>query len=98
MHETGYSQSPVFYKSQIVGSISERTVLDQIIEGKDPSKLSRQNVEEIMEEAFPCIDVETPVTVLSTLLQYSQAVMIMQKGEIKGIITKADLLKVVQQR
>jgi len=98
MHETGYSQLPVFDKSQIVGSISERTVLDQIIEGKDPSKLSRQNVEEIMEEAFPCVDVETPITVLSTLLQYSQAVMIMQKGEIKGIITKADLLKVVQQR
>ncbi|WP_455276561.1 CBS domain-containing protein [[Eubacterium] cellulosolvens] len=95
MHETGYSQLPVFDNIQVVGSISERTVLDQIIKGKDPAQLSKLKVEEVMDEAFPSVDKETPITVLSTLLQYNPAVMIGHKGKIIGIITKADLLKVV---
>ncbi len=98
MHETGYSQLPVFDKTHVVGSISERTVIDQIIKGNDPFKLSKLPVEAIMDEAFPCVDEEIPITVLSTLLQYSQAVIITHRGDIKGIITKADILKVVRSR
>ncbi len=98
MNETGYSQLPVFDKAQVVGSVSEKTIIDQITEGKDPSKLSKLPVETIMDEAFPSVDEETPITVLSTLLQYSQAVIIIHKGEIKGIVTKADLLKVIRVR
>lgn len=94
MHETGYSQLPVFDETKIVGSISEKTIIDQITKGKDLSELSNLHVKTIMDEVFPSVDEETPVTVLSTLLKYNQAVIIMQRGEIKGIITKADLLKV----
>lgn len=96
MHQTGYSQLPVFHKDRLVGSISEKTIMEQIIIGQDPSKLSKLNVESIMDEAFPCVDQEAPLTVLSALLQHSQAVLIVSKGKTKGIITKADLLKVVR--
>jgi predicted transcriptional regulator len=98
MHNTGYSQLPVFDKTQIVGSISEKTIADRIMKGEDPSEFSKLPVEAIMEEALPCVDEETPVAVLSSLLQYNQAIIIMRRGEIKGIITKADLLKVIQSR
>lgn len=98
MHETGFSQLPVFDNHQVVGSISEGTVLDQIIKGRDTSKISKLRLEEIMDEGFPSVDKETPITVLSTLLQYSPAVLISHKGKIIGIITKADLLKVVSSR
>jgi len=95
MHETGFSQLPVLDGTQPVGSISERTVLDRILKGHDLSELSRLRVEEIMEEAFPSIDPETPLDVVSSLLQYSSAVLVTKKGEISGIITKADLLKII---
>jgi predicted transcriptional regulator len=98
MHSTGYSQLPVFDKTQIVGSISERTIADRIMKGEDPSEFSKLPVGAIMDEALPCVDEETPVAVLSSLLQYNQAIIIMRRGEIKGIITKADLLKVIQSR
>ena len=98
MHNTGYSQLPVFDKTQIVGSISEKTIADRIMKGEDPSRFSKLPVEVIMDEALPCVDEETPVAVLSSLLQYNQAIIIMRMGEIKGIITKADLLKVIQTR
>jgi predicted transcriptional regulator len=95
MNETGYSQLPVFDGPRAVGSITEKTVLNQILRGRDPKELSRFSVESIMDEAFPIVDEEAPVTVISALLQYSQAVLVTKKGQIKGIVTKADLLKVV---
>lgn len=98
MHQTGYSQLPVFNGQQVVGSISERTVLNQILGGKDVTELSRMKVESVMEDAFPQVDEETPLTVISTLLQYNSAVLATKKGQVKGIITKADLLKVVRSR
>lgn len=96
MLEKGYSQLPVFDKGQLVGSITEKTVLEQILKSNDISKLSRMPVESIMESSFPCIDMEAPLEVISTLLRYSNAVLITEKGKIKGIITKADLLKVIK--
>ncbi|MBS7629312.1 CBS domain-containing protein [Candidatus Bathyarchaeota archaeon] len=95
MHESGYSQLPVFDGVRPIGSISERTVLNQILSGKDPKILSKTPVENVMDEAFPTVDEETPITLISTLLQYSQAVLVTKRGEIRGIVTKADLLKVV---
>jgi len=95
MNETGYSQLPVFDGVRIVGSMTEKTVLTQILAGKDPKELSRLPVESIMEESFPTVNEDAPLTVISALLQYSQAVLVTKKGQIKGIVTKADLLKVV---
>ena len=95
MNETGYSQLPVFDGVRIVGSMTEKTVLNQILAGKDPKELSRIPVESIMEESFPTVNEDAPLTVISALLQYSQAVLVTKKGQIKGIVTKADLLKVV---
>jgi predicted transcriptional regulator len=94
MSETGYSQLPVFNEEKkVVGSVTEKTILDQIVKSKDPKELSNLPVEEIMENAFPTIDEKSPIEAASFLLQYSPAVLVVSKGEVVGIVTKADLLK-----
>jgi predicted transcriptional regulator len=95
MNESGYSQLPVFSEKRAVGSISEKTVLDQILKVGDPAKLSKVAVEEVMEQAFPQVDEMTPLTAISSLLQYSSAVLVTKKGIVAGIITKADMLKII---
>jgi len=95
MNETGFSQLPVFSEKRAVGSISEKTVLDQILKVGDPAKLSKVAVEEVMEQAFPQVDEMTPLTAISSLLQYSPAVLVTKKGLVAGIITKADMLKII---
>ncbi len=95
MSETGYSQLPVFDDGDVVGSITEKTIMDGMLRVKDPSELSQIKVEAIMEEAFPRIDESTPVDVISSLLQYGPAVLVTRKNETVGIITKADLLKII---
>ncbi len=69
--------------------------MDGMLRVKDPSELSQIKVEAIMEEAFPRIDESTPVDVISSLLQYGPAVLVTRKNETVGIITKADLLKII---
>ncbi len=63
---------------------------------KNLSSLSELTVREIMEEAFPMVDASTPVSIVSMLLRYKSAVLVTIKGEVKGIVTKADLLKIVR--
>jgi predicted transcriptional regulator len=95
MREAGFSQLPVFNGSQVVGSLTEKIILDRLFAAPKPDELSRQTVEKIMEEAFPTVSEETPLSMVSALLQYAPAVLVSRRGHVQGIITKADLLKVV---
>jgi predicted transcriptional regulator len=95
MRETGYSQLPVFSGGQVVGSLTEKTILEKLVSAPNPNDVSRQSVETIMDEAFPTVGEETPLSMVSALLQYEPAVLVGKRGRILGIITKADLLKVV---
>jgi predicted transcriptional regulator len=95
MKECGYSQIPVFDGKQPVGSISEKAILRQILAGKDLEEISRLPTEEIMEEAFPQINDDAPLALITSLLQTYSAVLVTRKGSILGIITKADLLRML---
>jgi len=52
-------------------------------------------VAEAMDEAFPTALASTPISAIASLLRHYPAVLVMEKGEIAGIITKADLLKTI---
>jgi predicted transcriptional regulator len=95
MNEHGYSQIPVFEGKQSVGSISEKAILRQILAGKDLEQISKLPTEEIMEEAFPQINQDAPLSLITSLLQTYSAVLVLRKGDVIGIITKADLLRML---
>jgi predicted transcriptional regulator len=95
MKEHGYSQIPVFDGKQSVGSISEKAILRQILAGQDLDEISRQPTERIMEEAFPQINDDAPLSLITSLLQTYSAVLVSKKGVVIGIITKADLLRML---
>jgi predicted transcriptional regulator len=52
-------------------------------------------VDEIMEDAFPIVNEDTPIEAVTTLLSSSHAVMVGRNGDMTGIITSADLLKML---
>jgi predicted transcriptional regulator len=87
----GFSQLPVMREGHPVGSISEKTLLDYILEAKD-NNISKETVGQIMEDLFPLVGEETPISILTSLLKVYPAILVQSHGEIKGIITKADLL------
>ncbi len=94
MNKYGYSQLPVFDGKSRIGSISEKTMLDKIINGEDPSSLYDRPVEEIVNGSFPEISKDASLNIISDLLRQYPAVLVTEKGDVLGIITKADLFKI----
>jgi len=91
------SQMPVFDGDKIIGAFSEKVVLALISKGADAKTFSKEEIGEHMEEAFPTVKPETPLSVVSALLEHNTAVLVQEHGKTLGIITKADLLKVVHR-
>src|SRR5882762_7646593 len=60
--------------------------------GEDPARI---RVDEVMEPAFPQVDSKAPVELAAGLLRHYDAVLVTAKGEVTGIVTKSDLMKLL---
>ncbi|MBI2971157.1 MAG: CBS domain-containing protein [Candidatus Aenigmarchaeota archaeon] len=94
MRRKNVSQLPVLDDDLLVGSVSEKTILDLVTNG-GIENVSLTAVKEIMEEPFPVIDENATLSVVSLLLEYNSAIVVTEKGKPKGIVTKSDLLKLM---
>jgi predicted transcriptional regulator len=94
MRRNGFSQLPVFSGDKPVGGVSERTLLDQMLYNEEGIPANRRLVKDIMEENWPMVAEDAPVSLLSNLLKFYPAVLVQKQGHVVGIITKADLLSV----
>ena len=95
MRRNGFSQLPVFDGDKPVGGVSERTLLDQILYNDDGVPPSRKQVKEIMDDSWPTVSEDAPLSLLSNLLKFYPAVLVQRQGHVVGIVTKADLLGVI---
>lgn len=95
MKSTGYSQLPVLENDAAVGSISERIIFELIRDGMTMEGLSRMTISKVMNESFPVVTEATPMRTVTTLMSNFNAVLVARKGKIVGMITNADLLKLI---
>jgi len=94
MRRYGISQLPVFNRGKLVGSISESTVVKKL----EKIKSLKIAVGTIMDEVFPTIPEETSLDLLREIFQEYPAVLLQRNGEITGIVTRADLFKILDSR
>jgi predicted transcriptional regulator len=95
MKRKNISQMPVIDNDVVVGSISEKNIIEKISSEESIDNISLIAVKEIMKDAFPQVDKDSMLSIISIMLEYYPAVLVTDKGKIKGIITKADLLKLM---
>jgi len=88
MHEKAFSQVPILEGSQILGTVTESSIISLSI-GKDISLLT---VSDVMIAAFPILPPGSGNEEIYTLLKYHPAILIASKGMLLGIITKADIM------
>lgn len=88
------SQLPVLDSGTIIGSITERTIVDLM--SKRRQGVEKLKAFDVMDEPFPTIHENTPLASISSLLSHNSAVIVTSKGRIAGIITKADLVKLIK--
>ena len=87
MKERDISQFPVMDGQTQLGSVDEATIIKNM--GR---KLHLLQVKHIMDRPFPVIDARDPADMVQGLLDFHPAVLVSEKGRVKGIITKSDLL------
>ena len=91
MKSKGISQLPVLSKGKVCGIINERIMLKTIME--HPHKAGVLKVGDVMEEAPPIVSLKTGFGTLSELLKNYSILLVSDKGEIKGVVSKVDLLE-----
>jgi cystathionine beta-synthase len=85
------SQLPVVLEGECVGSLTEGELMATIIE--DPELLDRP-VESIMQAPFPVVDSHLNADEAARLLtRENPAVLVRDNGELKGILTRYDVVR-----
>jgi cystathionine beta-synthase len=82
---------PVFAGEQMIGSISEGGLFQQVFAQPE---IRQATIEEVMEKAFPMVEFTTPIEKLSSLINKENGA-VLAKDEIGNyhIVTKYDLLQ-----
>src|SRR4051794_13221026 len=94
MAEHDFSQISITHDKRLIGSLNETHLYSELV--RDPS-IKQQPVERIMQQAFPFVDISTPVDLLSTMITpESPAVLVRDfKTDKTFIITRSDVIRVL---
>lgn len=95
MRSNFISQIPVFDGSRVVGILSEDALAKSMVE-KDEKSIRNMMISFIMEPPPPVVDVSIPAKALVPLVRFSKCVLVGNKGDVIGIITVTDTLKMVE--
>lgn len=87
------SQVPVMEGPLVVGSLTDRAVVECLTDPRRVARLPRLTVGEVMEEPFPQLDRAAPRRVAAALLRHVPAILVTEAGRPAGILTHSDLFK-----
>ena len=97
MKDMGISQMPVAsMDGRVIGTVSESDLNEMLIRGVTPDSMKRMTVTRIMSAPLPQLPMDTPISAIYPMLRFSNAVLVMDLLNLKGIITKADILRAVE--
>ena len=95
MRKHSVSQLPVFDTSKVVGILTEDGLARVMVE-KDDKDMRNVQVREVMESPPPLVDVSTPARALIPLVRFAKCILVSEKGDVIGIVTITDTLKMVE--
>lgn len=96
MMKNSISQIPVIDASKIVGLVSEDILARKVLESDDKKIIHQVLILQIMEPPPPIVDIATPAKALIPLVRFAKCVLVSKKGEVTGIITISDTLKMAE--
>jgi predicted transcriptional regulator len=90
MMKEAISQLPVIQGSKIIGTVTEESIIENL-----HINIADELVETIMEPPLPCVAENTAIPSVRQLLEDHPGILLTHRGEVTGIITRSDLLKIV---
>jgi predicted transcriptional regulator len=95
MRDNSISQIPVFDSSRVVGILTEDGLAKVMVE-KEEKDLRNMHVSQVMEPPPPLVDISTPAKALIPLVRFAKCILVSEKGNVIGIVTITDTLKMVE--
>ena len=80
------SQLPVLSDHKVIGTISEASLLNALLQGKG------KYVRDVMDDAPPVVSKKASIHIVSNLLTFYPMVLVAENGKLEGVITKSDVL------
>ena len=84
------SQLPVIEDGKVIGTVTEESIIKNL-----SSNIADKKVIEIMETSLPSVPENTNISMIRSLLEDYSGVLVTREGEVVGIITRSDLLKII---
>jgi len=92
MIESAISQLPVIENGKVIGTVTEESIIKNL-----GSNIADEKVEDIMETPLPSVPENTNISMIRPLLEDHSGVLVIRKGDVIGIITRSDLLKIISK-
>ncbi|HQY20859.1 MAG TPA: pyridoxal-phosphate dependent enzyme [Ignavibacteria bacterium] len=92
MDKYNLSTLPVIDGSDCVGSIAEESVIEKVMNDRN---VSGKQVKDVMDKKLPIVDFNTEFPKALEMLQKDSTILVSQHGQIKGILTRYDVLDFV---
>jgi predicted transcriptional regulator len=89
MEKGGFSQLPVVESGRVTGAVSESSLLRALAQPNG----RRVRVRDVQEEPYPQVGENFPADLLASILTRYPAVLVLDRGELKGIVTRIDLIR-----
>lgn len=83
------SQLPVMRGEAVVGAVSETRMIEKLIDAQG----KELKVSDVMGEVPPIVSLNTEESVISSLLRFFPLVVVQDKGKLKGVVTRSDILR-----
>jgi len=92
MMKNAISQLPVMDGGKVIGTVTEEGIVRNL-----SSTIADEKVEKIIQAPLPSVPEDTSITMIRPLLEDHYGVLVVRHGDVVGIITRSDLLKVVSK-
>ena len=94
MSDNDFSQISITRGGRVIGSLNESHLYNEFMRDRD---VKHKPVEDIMQPAFPFVDISTPVELLSTMITPENPAVLVRdfKTEKTFIITRSDIIRVL---
>jgi len=92
MMKNAISQLPVIENKRVIGTVTEESIIRNL-----SSTIAEDRVEKVMQPPLPSVPEDTSVSMIKPLLEDHAGVLVVKKGDVVGIITRSDLLKIVSK-
>ncbi len=92
MMKKAISQLPVVKDGKVVGTVTEESIIKNL-----HIDIADETVGKIMDPPLPAVPEDTEVETIRPLLEDHPGILVVQKGDVIGIITRSDVLKTLSK-